>query len=536
MANASKIWNYIKSHPYPVLLLIFTLWTALGVFPLVSYENDSNVVILGCEYAYTHGIVFPPVYSFSYPMQPLTVVMVVAVKYVLPFLSCMQIYCLTTAIAGFLFLTGSIEFARRITGATRFKALVAAILLPEMYAIAMYPNSAIFAAACFVWALVAINRNRYVLAALLMCAAPLFRADVFIVFPAIFPLFIFLGKGLKKSILLSAIFAVAVVCISLVLFWLMGASPFEMSGTYDRWNNMISLGTKLKAIYGFYSLSYFILLPIGIWRICRMRHWKELFLILLPVVLLHCFYSGMGCAAKHFLYLAPFVIIAGIRALDWLCDVMSRRRAVKYTVIICAVCYYTLSFRFSLPGKTYMKTGAIYTNGLVLPICSANIAGFDMSLGVGAGQHVNTADEDAVLSGQLFYSWHIHLNKLDWVRFYNDLEQFVGNMNSGTVIGGTWAVSNPLISYFIEQGREVDYNETSKCFSIKSEGKNLTVRDDEFPLGDTEPCDYVLSLKNKSDEGTFLIISPFYSKETSMFETLAESGQLVKVVSGLYRL
>ena len=83
----------------------------------------------------------------------------------------------------------------------RATILIAAMLLPEMYAIAMYPNSAIPAAACFIWALVSIIRNKHWAAILLMCIAPLFRLDVVIAYPAIFPLLIFVGRSGRRALL-----------------------------------------------------------------------------------------------------------------------------------------------------------------------------------------------------------------------------------------------------------------------------------------------------------------------------------------------
>ena len=187
-------WNFTNRHAYLILMSVFIVWCALGVFPLACYETDSLQLILGCDYAYSHGLEFPPVISYAYYMQPLTIIMVVALKHLMPILTCEQIYCLVTAVSSLIFLIGCVEFARHVTNGRRVNVLIAAMLLPEMYAIAMYPNSAIPAAACFVWAMICLTKERYWTAGLLMCAAPLLRADVMIAYPAILPLFLFEKK------------------------------------------------------------------------------------------------------------------------------------------------------------------------------------------------------------------------------------------------------------------------------------------------------------------------------------------------------
>ena len=128
-------------------LALFVAWVCWGVFPLVGYETDSQELILGCDIMYAEGWQLPPSYSYEYRMHPLTIVSVVALRHLVPMLTCEQIYCLLSAFSAFLFLAGCIAFARRITASGRVKILVAAMLLPEMYAIAMYPNSAVHAAA-----------------------------------------------------------------------------------------------------------------------------------------------------------------------------------------------------------------------------------------------------------------------------------------------------------------------------------------------------------------------------------------------------
>ena len=102
--------------------------------------------------------------------------------------------------------------------------LLALVLLPEMYAVGMYPNSAIPAAALFVWALCCIWDERYIVGLLLMVIAPLFRVDVLIVYPALLPLLWLRGKSFKQSLFLSIGAAVLIIVLLIFGFWLLKAS------------------------------------------------------------------------------------------------------------------------------------------------------------------------------------------------------------------------------------------------------------------------------------------------------------------------
>lgn len=120
----SNFVRYANKHAYSILFILFVLWMCVGIFPLVCYETDSQEVILGCDLLYYNGWKFPPIYCYEYRMQPLTVIMVVAFKHILSFLSCEQIYCLLAAISSFIFLIGSVEFIQHITPPTALRYLL----------------------------------------------------------------------------------------------------------------------------------------------------------------------------------------------------------------------------------------------------------------------------------------------------------------------------------------------------------------------------------------------------------------------------
>ncbi|WP_278411599.1 hypothetical protein [Barnesiella intestinihominis] len=143
-------------------------------------------VIAGCNIMYNQGLTFPPVYSYLYEMQPLVTYTVVGFKYIFPFLTCEQIYCLLSAICGALFIVESVNFVYRITSFRKIFILLSLFLIPESFAISMYPNSAIFAAVFFVCALNRLLDGKFYVAMVLMVIAPLYRIDILIVYPVVF--------------------------------------------------------------------------------------------------------------------------------------------------------------------------------------------------------------------------------------------------------------------------------------------------------------------------------------------------------------
>ena len=223
-------------------LLLFISWIAIGVFPLVCYEGDSMHVIAGCEQMYNDGWQLPPRYSYEYRMQPLVTISVVALRYVIPCLSCGEIYCLFSALSAIIFLIGIIKFVRQLMpDADKIITLLSLMLIPETYAIAMYPNSAIPAATIFIWSLILLFKERYLYSIALLCIAPLFRVDVVVVYPSILPL-LYIRHSFKKSFILSSLAAIIVVILGLLGFKLLGADVLSAFGGYEKWNEKVKIG------------------------------------------------------------------------------------------------------------------------------------------------------------------------------------------------------------------------------------------------------------------------------------------------------
>lgn len=528
---------------YLILLSLFLIWMGFGIFPLQCYETDGQEIILGCDVMYREGWSLPPVYSYEYRMQPLTTLMVVALKHMLPFLTCEQIYCFTTVVFSLVFLFGCITFVQHITKASKTLILIAAMLLPEMYAIAMYPNTAIPAVACFIWALIFLSRERYWLTGLLLCVAVLFRLDVVIVFPAIFPLLLFEGKPFKQTFSLSALYGVTVVVVCLFFFWLMGADALKTFDAYEEWNGIITKGERIVAIVGFYSLAYFVLLPIGLGVIIFKKYWRELFLVLLPIVLLHIVFSSFGNASKHFLYNAPFVIIAGVRALSWLIDIVRPRPALKWIAIIGVMLYMTVSVRKCNLTLPWLNENPLSKVGMVTTLYETERGETGYSAGIGAGFQLVTNDENMLLTGHLFYPWYIHTIKQITGDWHQQQMIALDTAPTSNILTLEYGASAPIASEYLTEGYRFHQQENMPStyrYTLSNEQRQLHFWRIVWKKAITdkqEVVEYIDSVAGYFPEGdAYLVPARNHYNSSYFMDELVPEGILEKKADKLYKI
>ena len=529
--------------PYLILLVLFIVWMCVGIFPLQCYETDGNEIILGCDIMYREGWSLPPVYSYEYRMQPLVTVLIVSIKHLLPFLTCEQIYCILTAVASLVFLLGCITFVQHVTKESRTRILIAAMLLPEMYAIAMYPNTAIPSVACFLWALILMVRQRYWLSGVLMCVAILFRLDIVIVFPAILPLLIFEGKTLRQTIMTSAVYVFIVVAAALFFFWVMNADALRTYGSYQQWNHIITPMERILAIFGFYSLTYVVLLPLGLYAIITRRRWKELFLVLLPVLLLHGVYASFGNASKHFLYNAPFVIIAGVRALSWLEETLRNRPVLRWAGLVLAALLMIVSVRKRNLEMPWLQSCPLHQAGMVLPLYSAQSGQSELTVGLGAGYQVITNDEDMLASGHAFYPWYIRDIKQALGDWRAQQKAVLDEAPTSDILTFEWGASAPIAFELVTDGHhfleQADMPEEYR-FTLSNERHDLHFWRVVLPEGvrDRQEIEsYVESLSQQFTSGNQYIIAASNHYGTSHFlDEIALTGKLTKKAERLYQV
>ena len=211
-----------------------------------------------------------------------------------------------------------------------------------------------------------------------------------------------------------------IVFVAIVFFaWLLKTDAFGTYDEYQRNGAIITPAERILSITGFYSLAYFLLLPLGLGVIIARKLWKELFVVLLPIVLIHYVYAAFGNASKHFLYNAPFVIIAGVRALEWLKEFLHKHAVLKWITVAVLILFMTVSVRKWNVNMPWINNNPLSKAGMVLPLYETERGVTGYGIGIGAGYQLCTNDEDMLLTGHLFYPWYIREIKevmSDWRR------------------------------------------------------------------------------------------------------------------------
>ena len=471
MAMSEKMSRLLKGDGgYKLLLCLFYLWMLVGVFPLhVTYEGDALCIIAGSSTMYNQGWEVPPALSYQYGMQPIIIYMIVAVKHLLPFLSCNAIYSLLSALMAMVLVPLSVAFVGRVTGIRRVLVLAALMLLPETYAVATYPNSSVFA---FVLAmagfLLLVKGASPIKYFPLLCLAPLFRIDVIIVYPVVFFLCLLQGKSLKRSVGLSVGAAVSVVAFMAVTYSLLKANPLATLQHAQVMNNSGNLFTMvLIAIYSFYNTVNLLLLPIGIVCVLRLRRFRLFLVALAPIVLIHYFYRLNGGAAKHYLYLLPFVAIFTAHALRWLVGICRGHKAVRYACVTALVLFFVVGLRFDIPGMPW-RNGAtcVSKQGPFLSLFEDTKSKMHWQLGIGSSLGFFTEDELMMFSGHLFYPFYIHTVKASQRDHIRQVKAFLDSHapRHYAVVVLTWTDFSLYPSLLMEEGyqRQVMMERVSK--------------------------------------------------------------------------
>ena len=531
----------LQRNLYPILLVLFLVWMAIGVFPLYCYENDSMHVLTSCGIVVNQGIQFPPMLHYEYDMQPLTYFVVVIVAKIASFLTVEHVYCLLAWISAIAFILGSLDFVNKVYRPhNKLHLLLALALLPEMYAAGMYPNSAIPAAASFVWALCFIWNRKYIPGLLLMVIAPLFRVDVVIVYPAILPLFWLRGESFKKSFLFSAAFALSIIALLTLCFWLLHANPLKSIGGYQSWSAIVSRHEVILAILGYYSIVYLILLPLGVVFAVRNQVFKHLFLCLLPICLLHFVYRSMGCASKHYLYISPFVILLGTIAIE---GISRRSRLVKSVALVTLIfvsCFSVarintqdLSLNYRLPVRYAFK--------------EIRRGNFTWSFGLGAGQHVVTRDEHMLATGNLLYPFYIHYFKKEMLQQMEAQLNYLQAQRGGCTLyaADNYTDNLALPLYFIEKGYTISNGTWSSETTTGIETYDLHKDARRVHVVLVHVAEHIvitpdmlrsIFIENKQSHTPVYITAGTYETAALYDEIVKTSPQLKKVATGLYQL
>ena len=437
--NTNIYFSWIRQHSAAILLFcVFVIWQLWGIFPLTSYEGDAISISAGCEYTYLNGWDTLGRKGYGYWMQPLTYVLILLCKNIVPALSCETIYCGLSAIAGIVFQILVLKFAYGFCKDLGYKLLVLSlVLIPESYALAMYPNSTVFCACFFTGGLCQLQNRRILPAFILLILAPFFRLDVLMLYPVIPFLLVFEGMSIRISVLLSALLAVIVALALLLGFRLLGADIFRTISEYVKWTGIISVKKNLLAILGFYGMISCALIPIG-WITClRHKNLKVIVICTLAIILVHGFNFKFGNASKHFALLLPFVIILAAYGLKLLLQAKHRVRAWITAGAIILV--FTVGVRIAGHSSSFTQS-MLNDYTPILARYDFTKDNLQVDFVIGGGQAFTTADEVILSSGWFFYPGLIHNIKKINIERNNAFRRFADTVRGQqpTILYTSW--------------------------------------------------------------------------------------------------
>lgn len=470
---------------YYWLLGAFVLWMLAEMFPFeLTFEGDSLRIIASSSVMYNNGWAIPPEASYQYGMQPAIIYLIVCVKHLLPFLSCNTIYSLMSALAALAAIPLAVAFVHRVTGMSKTLVLFALILLPETYAIATYPNTSSFSYALALWAFLLIMKEApFWQPLVIMCIATVFRIDIIIIYPVILLLFLHRGTSIKRSIVLSAAAAVVVLAFMLAAYTLFQANPFKTLTAAETMNgNGRLLQMGLIAIFSYYTLVNIILIPIGIACVARRKQYLMLLIALLPMVLIHYFYRLNGGAAKHYLYLLPFVAILTCHAIQYLKALGKRYKTLGYAMVVALVAYYIVSLRFDFPDKPWRNTeDCVSKAGPNLSLYTDANSPRHWQLGIGTSLGFFTEDELMVYSGHFFYPFYIHKVKSRQKEHIHEVKAYLDKNapNRYVVVALTWNDLSLYPSLLLEEGYKFK-NLPNRSFEMSDGNRYVALLESEM--------------------------------------------------------
>lgn len=528
--------KYMRISTYHVVLLIYIAWMSFGVFPLVCYEGDSLHIITGCSLMSNHGLSFPPQYSYAYDMQPLVTYIVVLLQSLFAFLSCEQIYCLLSAFASLIFSLGCIRLVSTYVGVGKTLVFLSLFLIPESYGCGMYANSSVLAGCAFIWGGCFLVSDKRIFAFLLLAVAPLLRIDILLVYPSLLFLFMLDGHTFRKSFTYSLYLLVFIVAVVVIGCCVLGANPLKT--TLLDYADMVERKHFSKyiplAVYSFYTIVNIPLLIIGMSLFVKMKQYRLLAFVVVPLVLLHFFFRHSGCATKHYLYLTPFVMMLTSKALSTIKAYMDNSKLIKFSVSGLLVLYLFVSVRFPFRNTPSANVaGSAATLGPNKVLFTESVTPYHFAFGIGAGRLIPTFDEMMLLTVNAFYPFFIREYKEMLLESRANVCELLNNQDSAIVVNVGWESSAfyPLPWIDVE-GYGCELVESDPyALRVTGSSKDITFLTCKIDYGYA----YVTEFLERMPRGKQVYVTPEFSSPY-MLDLLAADGLLTKVGPRVYKL
>lgn len=496
-----------------VLFGLFVLWQLVGILPFTAYEADAVSVCAGCEYTYRNCWSTLGDMGYGYWLQPLSYAVIVMFRHILPGLPCETVYAALSSLSAIVFQALTIVFVTRTTHIRPVYVLLALMLLPESYALAMYPNTTAFCAALFAGALCLITARKYIPAAILLLVAPLMRIDVLVIYPVIPFILASSGMSWRKSLALTAIFAVIVAGFTWLIYRAMGTDALFALGEHSRWSDKLPASKNLLAVFGFYGIVSVILVPAGLIIAARQRRRMIITMTLCAIVFVHLVQLNFANASKHFALLIPFVIILSALALGKLAAVRNRLPA-KIAIGLIVLSQLT-GIRLT-PAPDVTSTSQ-FNSDIPAPLAvDVSLIGLKAQLVIGGGQTVMTADEAVITSGNFFYPFFIHNLKTNGIERQSNFITCVRNNPTAVYVYPSWEEMSRV--HLLEQTGDIPDG-----IAIKDDRLEEYLQDSENTGKNSEIAEHFR--RTYGDRPAFLFITePISHRWRKTINTLVESG------------
>lgn len=453
--------------------IALVLWQLPSILPPVSYEADSVSISMGVNDVFKNGWSALGETGYGYWMQPMTYIILAAIKFILPQVEPETIYSVISSLSAIGMQWVSILLASRIVAVNRFFILIAFALLPEWYAISSYPNSTAIAALAVFSGFYFLSSLRLLPAALLLTLAPLFRLDVIMIYPLIFLFCHYYGLDMKRAVILTAAFAFFLILFLIGFYAITGSSITHTLETFSYFSDIISIKKNLQAIYGFYGPVTLLAIPAGIILLVKQKNIYPIVLVTVAFLLVHGIQFRFGNASKHFALLIPF---AGAISAVTAAKIAESTIFVKSVVSFITGLYLFAGVRISEPFGSFSQP---LLNEYVPTLAHVDfkIGNRDFTSVIGGGQAGVTSDEVFLSSGSFFYPGYVNNIKKAIIRRRNNFIKTCAEEPAGRFIMVGWDDSSR--GYYMESLGEIDGNKLFKDEEIESAiGKNP----DSFPV------------------------------------------------------
>jgi len=268
------------------------------------------------------------------------------------------------------------------------------------------------------------DKNKLIII-LLLGIAPLFRADILMMYPILLLIAYIKKRKISKAVIITTIFAVTTISIYVISNLLLKANPLlKLSQKEDIASEVtknILLKTTFEMSLTYFQITTFILIILGIYSIIKRKKWFLLSLSVIPVLINYfVYFDHVLYCGKYFLYMLPFIIIIVVEGLYYI------KEKKKYLLTL--LCLLGIEFFIgtsfstdSLPWfstsysilnnkpKGYNIASINLNNKISIPI--GKLKNLKANISIGPGQVIGTADELMLINGHFFSPFYYHLRK-----------------------------------------------------------------------------------------------------------------------------